>query len=1038
MFNFTTIKNTILFLFVFCTFQISAQKTISPAKKTNIDKSSITIKTDHRQSIPKANPSIFDHQHIDYSQPIRFQRPIKGSSLKITSDQSSGLPIMIQGRIESSNRNADSETKCSEYLEAVKTALQIENPEDEFQLREESTDSRGIKHSRMDQYHNGIKVYGGEIILHEKDQEIFLFNGRSYPTPTLENLTPSISEIDAGQIIQSDHPNWQELDSGQRFFIAHEQLKSELVIYHPEKNITGEKLAWHVIAIPNIVERWEYFIDAQTGDILHKYNNVCQIHGGRCGSEEHSHTPSVSIEKETHSPSLVFGPETAQATDLQGLTRTIDVYESGGTYYMLDASRTMFNSSLSNMPNDPSGVIWTINAFNTSPADNNFSYDHVSSSNNSWNNPTAVSSQYSGGKAYEYFKNTFGRESINGQGGNIVSFINVADENGNSMDNAFWNGAAMFYGNGDQAFNAPLAKALDVAGHEMSHGVIQNEANLQYQFESGALNESFADIFGAMIDRDDWKIGEEVSNPSVFPSGTMRDMQDPHNGGNSSDFYWQPKHVNEQYMGNQDNGGVHINSGIPNHAYYLFATAVGKDKAEDLFYDVLSNYLVASSQFVDLRFAVVQAATQTYGAGSSEVIAAENAFNAVGIGEGGGGDYQDDVNVNPGDDFIMWSDLGLDNVNNSTTDGTLDGAISNTNHISRPSVTDDGSIIQFIDENNNMIEVTIDWTTGDILSEVAIESSGIWRNVATSKDGTKLAAITTDNDNAIWVFDFNSGNSLWFDLYNPTTAEGIETGDVDFPDVLEWDFSGEFILYDAQNSITGQTSNIEYWDIGFIKVWDNTTNNFAGGQVSKLFTGLPDNVSVGNPTFSKNSPYIIAFDYIASTTSGTEYSVRGANTQTGDQGTIWDNNTLGYPSYSIDDSQVIFTAFNGNDKLIAIRDMADDKLNGTGDAFILIEDADWATWFATGNRDLTSTEEAFENLGFSVYPNPVENNLTIEIQGNYSTIQYELFDMMGRTLLSGAINSSKEELALNQLANGTYFLRIFDGEKMGIKKIVKQ
>lgn len=1037
MFNFTTIKNTLLFLLAFCACSLTAQKTVSPAKKTNIDKSSITIKSDHRLQIPKTEPSIFDQTNSNYNQPLHFQRPIKESQLKLTNDNTSGLPIMIQGVLESPNRSASTETKCFEYLSAVQSVLQIENPEEEFQIRKQTTDSRGIKHIRMDQYFNGLKIYGGEVLLHEKADEIFLFNGRNYPTPVLENLTPSVNLLNAEQIIKADHGNWKELGDDQRFLIAHEQLKSELVIYHPENNMDAEKLVWHVTAIPNVIERWEYFIDAQTGTILHKFNNVCQIHGGRCGSGEHTHEHKAE-EKETHSNSLPFGPETAQATDLQGVTRTINVYETGGTYYMLDASRSMYNAGGSNMPNDPSGVIWTINAFNTSPSNNNFNYDHVSSNNNSWNNPTAVSAQYSGGEAYEYFKNTFGRESINGQGGNIVSFINVADENGSSMDNAFWNGAAMFYGNGNQAFNAPLAKALDVAGHEMSHGVIQNEANLTYQFESGALNESFADIFGAMIDRDDWQIGEEISNPSVFPSGTMRDMQDPNNGGTSSDFYWQPKHVNEQYMGNQDNGGVHINSGIPNHAYYLFATAVGKDKAEDLFYDVLSNYLVASSQFVDLRFAVVQAATQTYGANSSEVIAAENAFNAVGIGEGGGGDYQEDVTVNPGDDFILYSDLGLDNVNNANTDGTPNGSISSTNHISRPSVTDDGSIVLFVDENNNLVEVDIDWNTGQIETEFTLESSGIWRNVATSKDGSKLAAITTDNDNEIFVFDFNSQSSQWFELYNPTSAEGVSTGDIQFPDVLEFDFSGEFILYDAQNSISGQTSSIEYWDIGFVKVWDNNSNNFAGGQVSKLFTGLPENVSVGNPTFSKNSPYIIAFDFIESTTSGNEFSVLGANTQTGDQGTIWENNTLGYPSYSIDDSQIIFTAFNGDDKLIAIRDMAADKLNGTGDAFILIEDADWATWFATGNRDLTSTEEVFENLGFSVYPNPVENNLTIEILGNISTIQYELFDMMGRSLLAGEINSSKEELALNQLANGTYFLRVFDGEKMGIKKVVKQ
>ena len=85
----------------------------------------------------------------------------------------------------------------------------------------------------------------------------------------------------------------------------------------------------------------------------------------------------------------------------------------------------------------------------------------------------------------------------------------------------------MFYGNGKNAFSSPLAKAQDVGGHEMSHGVIQNTANLEYVNQSGALNESFADVFGAMIDRNDWKMGEDIVNTSVFPSGALRDLEDP-------------------------------------------------------------------------------------------------------------------------------------------------------------------------------------------------------------------------------------------------------------------------------------------------------------------------------------------------------------------------------------------------------------------------------------------------------------------------------------------------------------------------------
>ena len=122
--------------------------------------------------------------------------------------------------------------------------------------------------------------------------------------------------------------------------------------------------------------------------------------------------------------------------------------------------------------------------------------------------------------------NTHGRNSINDRGSNIVSFVDVADENGGSMENAFWDGQYIYYGNGGNTFKE-LARSLDVAGHEISHGVVQTTANLEYQGESGAMNEAFADIFAVMITRDNWAIGEEVVNPNVFRGGALRSLSDP-------------------------------------------------------------------------------------------------------------------------------------------------------------------------------------------------------------------------------------------------------------------------------------------------------------------------------------------------------------------------------------------------------------------------------------------------------------------------------------------------------------------------------
>ncbi len=145
------------------------------------------------------------------------------------------------------------------------------------------------------------------------------------------------------------------------------------------------------------------------------------------------------------------------------------------------------------------------------------------------------------------------------------------------MDNAFWSGTFIAYGDGAEAFD-PLAEGLDVAAHEMSHGVIQHTVNLEYRNQSGALNESMADVFGVMVDRGDWRLGEDVvRSRQFFASGALRDMADPHNGVSQGRNGWQPAHMDEfrDLPLSADNGGVHLNSGIPNRACFLIAEAIG-------------------------------------------------------------------------------------------------------------------------------------------------------------------------------------------------------------------------------------------------------------------------------------------------------------------------------------------------------------------------------------------------------------------------------------------------------------------------------
>jgi Zn-dependent metalloprotease len=216
------------------------------------------------------------------------------------------------------------------------------------------------------------------------------------------------------------------------------------------------------------------------------------------------------------------------------------------------------------------------------------------------------------GATYNYYWQTHGRDSYDGQGATLVSTANY----GNSYMNAFWNGEQTVYGD-SFAVN-------DVVAHEWTHAVTEHTAKLEYRWQSGALNESFSDIFGAMVDRDDWLMGEDLPPDALGGREAIRDLSDPTRFG-------QPAHTDDWVETCSDNEGVHTNCGITNKAYYNIATAIGKDKAERIFYRTLTVYLVETSSLEDARAGALQSAQVLYGEDSAEYAAVRDGFDAVGL-----------------------------------------------------------------------------------------------------------------------------------------------------------------------------------------------------------------------------------------------------------------------------------------------------------------------------------------------------------------------------------------------------------------------
>jgi Zn-dependent metalloprotease len=221
-------------------------------------------------------------------------------------------------------------------------------------------------------------------------------------------------------------------------------------------------------------------------------------------------------------------------------------------------------------------------------------------------------------------------------------------------DNAFWNGQQMAYGDGDEdlpveerLFNR-FTISLDIIGHELTHGVTQYEANLTYFGQPGALNESMSDVFGSLVkqyqrgqtaDQADWIIGEGLFTSNVNGVG-IRSMKAP---GTAYDDPVlgkdpQPAHMDDYVNTIEDNGGVHINSGIPNHAFYVVARELGGsawEKAGRIWYKTLTEKLTSQSTFQQAADATFAAAGELYGEGSVEQNAVSTGWAAVGITIGG-------------------------------------------------------------------------------------------------------------------------------------------------------------------------------------------------------------------------------------------------------------------------------------------------------------------------------------------------------------------------------------------------------------------
>lgn len=466
-------------------------------------------------------------------------------------------------------------------------------------------DANGASHVRMHRSYRGLEVVGGDLVVHQTKARAWKGTSQTLTRGIALSTTPTVAQerAEAAALAPSAVTNK----------IRGDRVESaELVV---DALGARPRLAWRVLSggvqSDGTPSRLASYVDARTGAVLRTEQEIQTADGS--------------------------------GQSLYGGTVPLKLAQSGSTYQLKDPTRG--NTYTTDMGNATDSFLCTALGWGcktgtlfTSP-DTSFGNGATSSRESA-----AVDAQYGTNVTWDYFAATFGRQGIFGNGTGSYNRVHY----GKNYVNAFWDGTKMTYGDGDGVNFGPLT-SLDVAGHEMTHGVTENTAGLTYSGESGGLNEATSDIFGTLVeffaanaeDAGDYLIGEEFDLKGHVG---FRRMDNPIADGDSPNCW----------SSNTKNLDVHYSSGVGNHFFYLLAegsgakvingvahnsptcngssvTGIGRAAAGAIWYRALTVYMTSGTTYAGARTATLNAARDLYGAGSAQQNAVAAAWSAVSV-----------------------------------------------------------------------------------------------------------------------------------------------------------------------------------------------------------------------------------------------------------------------------------------------------------------------------------------------------------------------------------------------------------------------
>jgi Zn-dependent metalloprotease len=757
------------------------------------------------------------------------------------------------------------------FLQKNRALLRLDDPSVELTLVRRGSDEAGGRHLRFVQKFQGLEVWPCGLNVHlGANGDVNVLDGAYVPTPNAVGLHPGITAAEAQDRAKGSVPNGRE---GATKDVT-------LVIYAPLHE--PPRLAWKLGLDINFANAWVIIVDAEDGRVLNRITQCLD-----------ANVPGSSL-------------------DLFAQTRALNVWSANNQFYLVDTSKPMYNATFDPLAN-PLGVISvfdlqeaTEDQVGTAPL-----FFITSVDANAWLS-AGVSASYNLGITYDYYLERHNRNSIDGNGGNIRAVVRVGQ-----MNNAFWshNQNAIFLGD-----VSPYAGATDVIGHELTHGVTAATADLIYQNQSGALNEAMSDIFGVMAEarinngQADWTEGEQLGQ-------VHRNLKNP----GSVNYFGQPapskmsQYINMENSLGGDYGGVHGNSTIISHAYYLLAEGlpggVGIPDAEKIFYRCLTQHLQRQSEFIDARLGCVASAEELFGVNSVQAKKVGEAFDAVEIFATPPTPAPSPIPTVEGPDSTLF--VSCDPISATKILGRREAAkgdpAGGTPYVqsikqSRPAVSGDGSFALFVDAANDICGVRTD----DISTLKCLGLQGLVHAIALSPDSrffafvlgvTNSATGQVQPTNEINVADLVLNTNRTYKLFAPA-VDGSPVDNVLYADAMVFTTDSKALLYDAVTQLkfgdgtTAQGSSMFRFDIA--------TETFSSLRSSTR------SANYGNPNVSRIGNRYVTFD--GQDTGTGQGSIFVMDLFTGDIGVVGSTgvNVVGNPCFTGDDAAVIYAVPDGN------------------------------------------------------------------------------------------------------------------------------